>query len=144
MYQTKLRTIIVTSVFLFDFIMANHLYIQDLGVITPYDDSEIAWVLPTFVKTGEPFDVTVKTFGDTCVAARRLDVEIQDFDLILRPIDVLKLHGSCFSIGNTYPRTVQLNLNDVGVYTVFLEGYKRNLFNEKELIRLKRFLIVIK
>lgn len=80
-------------------------------------------VAPSAVAIGQTFDVTVSTFGNTCVkSAAGADVSIDGLTARITPYDIVRDDETCLDIGLVFPRTVQVRFDHPGAATIRVHG----------------------
>jgi hypothetical protein len=77
---------------------------------------------PSAVTAGQSFNVTVSTFGNSCVSAAGADVAIDGLTARITPYDFVRDDEGCLDIGLYFPRTVQLRFDQPGTATIRVRG----------------------
>ncbi|HKR08577.1 MAG TPA: hypothetical protein VJS39_05265 [Gemmatimonadaceae bacterium] len=76
---------------------------------------------PATAQYGQAFDVTVTTFGDSCVQAAGADVATNGATITITPYDVHR-DGTCLDYNAPYPRSVKVQFKVVGTDTLRVKG----------------------
>ncbi len=77
---------------------------------------------PSTVTAGQAFDVTVTTYGNSCVSAAGADVEIDGITARITPYDFRRTDQTCLDYSAPYPRTVQLRFDLSGEGIIRVSG----------------------
>ena len=76
---------------------------------------------PATAQYGQAFEVTVTTFGDSCVQPAGADVATNGATVTITPYDVRR-DGTCLDYNAPYPRSVKVRFNVVGTDTLRVKG----------------------
>ena len=76
---------------------------------------------PATAQYGEAFDVTVTTFGNSCVQPAGADVATNGATITITPYD-FRRDGTCLDYLAPYPRSVKVRFNAVGTDTLRVKG----------------------
>jgi hypothetical protein len=93
-----------------------------IGIIDAGQTSAQVIDAPAEASLGQPFSVTVSTFGNSCVTADGADVTIDGLVATITPYDVIATGVTCLDYLKAYPRAVQLSFGQAGAATVRVKG----------------------
>ncbi len=108
-----------------------------IGDITGAGDVMEVIGAPNQVEVGQPFDVTVTTFGSSCIRAERGDVEIIGLIALITPYDIHS-NSTCMEYLRPYSRIVKVRFDAVGIGVLRVKGRNGN----GELVTRERNVIV--
>lgn len=86
------------------------------------DVSRQVIVAPSAVAIGQTFDVTVSTFGNSCVSAAGADVSIDGLTARITPYDIVRDDEGCLDYSKPFPRTVQVRFDHPGAGVIRVHG----------------------
>ena len=97
----------------------------DIGVIGRVDQAVIT-SLPEIAKRDEAIQLTFNTYGDSCTAATRTEVQLQGLEATVTPYDTKTTGTStspCVLVAFRIEHTATLVFDQVGTATVTVRGY---------------------
>lgn len=94
---------------------------EELGVIEYYGDPAVVSV-PAEGEAGQPFEVTIRTYGDGCAEKGRAEVEVAGDRAVVRPFDHHRQRVDCPSIVGMFDHTATVRFDAPGTYEVVIEG----------------------
>lgn len=118
------------------------------GTIVFYGDTASVSMDADTVAAGASFAVNVSTFGSgSCVEAAGMEVEVQDLEAIVVPLDSVHIPGpggACTDDLQRYPRTTTVAFDEPGPATIRVRGTGRGpAFEEDEgVAELERRIVV--
>lgn len=77
---------------------------------------------PASASAGQSFNVTVSTFGNSCVKAAGADVRVEGLVATITPYDVVATGVTCLDYSKAYPRVVPLSFAQAGAATIRVQG----------------------
>lgn len=100
------------------------------GTIEFYSDP-VRVVVPSSVQQGQPFVVTVVTYGGGCIEKGETDVEVEALQAEIRPYDydispALPTNGGCTDELNLYEHTATLSFEETGTADIIFHGQKED------------------
>ena len=94
----------------------------DVAVIGYYIDDAPRITVPDTVTAGEPFAVTVESFGNSCVRLGETEVGIVSGGAVVTPLDFVTRGGICEDILLTFEHEASVTLVEAGSSTVVVRG----------------------
>lgn len=100
------------------------------GTIEFYGDP-VRVVVPSSVQQGQPFAVTVVTYGGGCIEKGETTVEVEALRAEVRPYDydispALPANGGCTDELNLYEHTTTVTFTEAGMAEIVFYGQKKN------------------
>lgn len=95
-----------------------------IGVIAGFNEDDPRIEAPDTVAAGEPFTVTVTTYGNTCVEKGDTEVRTQDLEATVTPYDFYTVGETivCGEVLNLFEHTVALTFAEPGTARVIVRG----------------------
>lgn len=94
---------------------------KELGVIVFYADP-VRINVPDTVRVGVPFEVSVRTYGNSCVAKDRTEVRTEGGRVQVRPYDLNATKTGCMDILMQFEHTAAVTFNQAGVREIEFRG----------------------
>jgi len=92
-----------------------------VGVVAYYGDPVVV-TAPDTVLAGEPFSVSVRTYGDGCVSKDGTEVQSADLTVDITPYDVHSGARFCTDILNMFDHALTLNVAQSGTALLRFHG----------------------
>jgi hypothetical protein len=97
---------------------------QQPGVISFYSDPVVVEV-PDTVTRGQPFAVSVRTYGGGCVSQGPTDVRVDDLRATITPFDINSGHDFCTAALRLFQHEASITFDRAGIATVVFRGTRR-------------------
>lgn len=92
-----------------------------IGAIAGYFDDDPHIDVPEAASAGEPFTVTVRTYGNGCTSEGRTDVQVAGGVAVVTPYD-LERQGVCHDIQRILDHTTEVTFDAAGAGLVVIQG----------------------
>jgi len=92
-----------------------------LGVIVFYDDPVVITV-PDTVFVGQPFSVSVRTYGNGCLSQGNTKVRTEGLSVDVTPYDIHNGTELCIDILNKFDHTASVTLTEPGTAEIRFHG----------------------
>jgi len=94
---------------------------ERIGVIDFYDDPVVI-VVPEMASVGEPFEVSVRTFGNGCMSQGRTEVEAAGLTVRVTPFDIHSGQDYCADVLRVLEHRVIVTVAVAGVAEIMFRG----------------------
>jgi hypothetical protein len=94
---------------------------ERVGVIDFYSDPVVI-IVPEAASVGEPFEVSVRTFGNGCMSQGRTVVEAAGHSVRVTPYDIHSGHDYCADILRVFEHRAFVTVAEAGVAEVIVRG----------------------
>lgn len=93
-----------------------------IAVIGDFSDDAPRIAVPDTVAVGQPFSVTVESYGNSCVRLGRTEVAVLPGGAVVTPLDFVSTGGICRDVLLTFRHEASLSLDSIGMNRVFVRG----------------------
>jgi hypothetical protein len=94
---------------------------ERIGVIDFYNDPVVI-IVPEMAWVGEPFEVSVRTFGNGCMSQGRTEVEAAGLSVRVTPYDIHSGHDYCADILRVFEHGAIVTVTEAGVAEIIVRG----------------------
>jgi hypothetical protein len=94
---------------------------ERVGVIEFYDDPVVI-IVPEAASVGEPFEVSVRTFGSGCMSQGRTEVKAAGLSVRVTPYDIHSGHDYCPDILRVFEHRAIVTVTEAGAAEIIVRG----------------------